>query len=92
VAGATPNDGLLDVALFKSTGPLRTLLSLGAHSRRKKPSNCTVLQAKKISIQSDEPVWMQLDTEFLQSRSINLEVVPEAVQIVVIDNLSYQKR
>jgi diacylglycerol kinase family enzyme len=91
VAGAMPDDGLLDVALFKSTGPLRTLMSFGTYSRRKKPSNCALLQAKKILIQSDEPVWMQLDSEFLQSKSINLEVVPNAVQIVVIDNLTYQK-
>jgi diacylglycerol kinase family enzyme len=92
VAGAMPNDGLLDVALFKSAGLLKTLLSFGVFARRKKPSNCTLLQAKKISIQSDQPVWMQLDNELLQNSSINLEVVPDAVQVVVVDNLSYQKR
>jgi diacylglycerol kinase family enzyme len=92
VVGAVPNDGLLDVALFKSAGPLRTLMSLGIYSRRKKPSNCTLLQAKKISVQSDEPVWIQLDSEFLQDSSINFEVVPGAVQIVAVDSLSYRKQ
>jgi diacylglycerol kinase family enzyme len=92
VAGAMPNDGMLDVALFKSTGPLRFWLSLGTFARRKKPSNCTLLQAKKISVQSDNPVWMQLDSELLQNNKINMEVVPDAVQIVAVDNLSYQKQ
>ncbi|MDR0313172.1 MAG: hypothetical protein LBI14_06210 [Treponema sp.] len=91
VSGAIPDDGLLDVALFKSGGPLRTMLSLVTFSRRKKPSNCLLLQAKKITIQSDEPVWIQLDSEFLRDSSISFEVVPGAVQIVAVDNLSYQK-
>jgi diacylglycerol kinase family enzyme len=86
-----PDDGLLDVALFKSAGPLKTLLSLGVYSGRKKPSNCLLLQAKKISIQSDEPVWIQVDSEYLQNNSINFEVVPGAVQIAAVDNLSYPK-
>jgi diacylglycerol kinase family enzyme len=92
VAGAMPDDGLLDVALFKAVGPLRTLLSLGIFSRRKKPSNCLLLKAKKISIQSDEPVWIQLDTEFFFFFFIGIEVVPGAVQVVAVDNLSYQKQ
>jgi diacylglycerol kinase family enzyme len=89
--GAVPNDGLLDVALFKSTGPLRTLLSLALYSRRNKPSNCRLLKAKKISVQSDQPVWIQMDSEFLQDNSINFEVVPGAVPIVAVDDASYPK-
>ena len=89
--GAIPNDGFLDVVLFKSTGPISTLYSLKRHARGKKSGNCIFLQAKKISIQTNVPVWMQLDSEYIQDTNISFEIIPEGVQIVTVNNLTYHR-
>jgi diacylglycerol kinase family enzyme len=88
---ATPDDGLLDVALVKSAHPLKTMWSLNRYSQGKVPSNCNILQAKKITVQSDRQMWIQLDNEYIRDTDINIKVVPHAVQMVAMDNLSYQK-
>jgi len=88
---AAPNDGLLDVALIKAAGPLRTAWSLSRYSNGKISSNCVVLQANKIKIQSDRQMWIQIDNEYIQDTEINIRVIPNAVRMVVMDNLSYQK-
>ncbi|MDR0315458.1 MAG: hypothetical protein LBH97_00995 [Treponema sp.] len=89
--GAIPDDGLLDVALMKSTTRLATLFSLGKFSRGKVFPNCIRMQAKKITIQSEEPFWVQMDGEFQQDTSITFEVVPGAVQIVAPKDMAYPK-
>jgi YegS/Rv2252/BmrU family lipid kinase len=91
LAKAAPDDGLLDVALIKSAGLLRTKWSLSRYSHGKIPSNCITLQAKRITIQSDRQMWIQLDNEYILDTGISIKVVPHAVQMVALDNLSYQK-
>lgn len=44
---ATPDDGLMDITLIKSSYPLITLLALRKYSHGKKPKNCIHIQAKK---------------------------------------------
>jgi len=88
---AMPDDGLLDVALVKSAGPLKTMWSLGRYSRGKVSSNCVTVRAKRIKIQSDRQMWIQVDNEFIQDTDISIRVVPNAVQMVTTENLSYQK-
>ena len=92
LAGALLADGLLDVLLFKSAAPLSTSASLKKYSRGKKklPSNCVRVQAKKIDIKSDKPMWIQTDSEFLLDTNITFEVIPGAVQVVAVNNLVYQ--
>ena len=89
---ASPDDGMLDIALIKAAGPLRTKWSLSRYSHGKKPKNCIALQAQKISIQSDRQMWIQVDNEYILDTGISIKVVPGAVQMVTMDNLSYQKR
>jgi diacylglycerol kinase family enzyme len=90
LAGALPDDGLLDVVLFKSVSPLATSMSINKYLRgRKLPSNCIRLQARKIEIKSDKPIYIQTDTEFLVDTSITFEVVPGTVQVVAVNNLVY---
>jgi len=36
-------------------------------------------------------MWIQLDNEYIQNTDISIRIVPHAVQMVVMDNLSYQK-
>jgi diacylglycerol kinase family enzyme len=86
---ATPNDGMLDVALIRSGGALKTLFSLRKYSKGKRPKNGVYLQGKKINIQSDKKMWIQLDNECIQNTDINLAVIHNATQIVAVDNLSY---
>ena len=79
-AHALPDDGLLDVALITSAGPLKTLRSIRMYYNGKRPGNCILLQAKKISVQSDDPMWLQIDGEFSRNNNITFEV--GAVNIV----------
>jgi diacylglycerol kinase family enzyme len=88
---AMPNDGLLDVALIRSGGALKTMWSMRKYSHGKCPSNCILMQAKKISIKSEKHMWIQLDNEYIHDTSIDISVVSRAVQMVAVDNLSYQK-
>jgi diacylglycerol kinase (ATP) len=88
-SNATPDDGLFNIALIKSSYALRTMLSLALYSRGKRPGNCTYLQAKKITIQSDNKMWIQLDNEYIQDTKISLNMIHHAVQIVAVNNLSY---
>jgi len=90
LAGAVPDDGLLDVLLFKSVGPLSTSMAVRKYLRGKIPSNCIRLQAKKIQIKSDKPMYIQTDSEFLLDTSITFEMNPNAVQVVAVNNMVYQ--
>jgi len=86
---AVPDDGVLDISLIKSSYPLKTLFSMSKYSRGKRPKNCIYVQGKKITVQSSSNMWIQLDNEYIQDTNINLNVVPHAVQMVAINDLSY---
>ncbi|MCL2601037.1 MAG: hypothetical protein FWD88_07650 [Treponema sp.] len=85
------NDGYLDVILFRSAAVLATLFSLRRYAKGKMPSNCVRVRAKKVEMHSDKPMWIQTDGEYLMDTSMTFEVLPEAVQIVAVDNLTYQE-
>ncbi|MCL2804788.1 MAG: hypothetical protein FWD26_02500 [Treponema sp.] len=89
VSDATPDDGLLDIALIKASFPLRTLISTRRYSRGKRPRNCIFIQGKKITVQSSSKMWIQLDNEYIQDTNISLNVVHHAVQVVAPKGLSY---
>jgi diacylglycerol kinase family enzyme len=89
VSDATPDDGLLDIALIKSSHPLGTLFSMGRYSSGKKPKNCVIVQGKNITIKTAEQTWIQLDDEYIQDNSITLSVVPHAIQMAAVNNLTY---
>ena len=91
LAGALPDDGMLDVILFKSVSPLSTSMAISRYLRgRRLPSKCVRVQARKIEIKSEKPIYIQTDTEFLLDTSITFEVVPGTVQVVAVNNLAYQ--
>jgi diacylglycerol kinase family enzyme len=89
LSDATPNDGLLDIALIKSSGAIKTMFSMRRYARGKRPKNGVFLQGKKINVQSDKKMWIQLDNEYIRDTGISLAVVHKATQIVAVDNLSY---
>ena len=86
---ATPNDGLLDISLIKSSHPLGTLLSMRRYSRGKMSKDSLFFHAKKITVETDSQMWIQLDSEFVQDTSITINVVPHAINMVAVNNLSY---
>jgi diacylglycerol kinase family enzyme len=91
LAGALPDDGMLDVILFKSVSPLSASMSINRYLRgRRLPSSCLRVQARKIDIKSEGPIYIQTDTEFLLDTGITFEVVPSVVQVVAVNNLVYQ--
>jgi len=89
VSDATPDDGLLDIALIKSSHPMKTLSSMRRYSRGKRPKNCIIIHGKKISIEAADQMWIQLDNEYIQDTNITMSVVNHAVQIVTVNNLTY---
>jgi len=86
---ATPDDGYLDITMIKSAGALKTMWALRRYSSGKNVKNAVFVQAKKISIQSEMQMWIQLDNEYIQDTKIDLSVVTHAIQMVALDNLSY---
>jgi len=89
VSAATPDDGLLDIALIKPSHPMKTLSSMRRYSSGKRPKNSVIVQGKKISIQSSGQMWIQLDNEYIQDTNITMSVVNHAVQMVTVNNLIY---
>ena len=89
VADATPDDGLLDIALIKSSHPLGTLSALRKYSKGTRPKNCVFIQGRKVSIESDSHMWIQMDNEYIQDTKINLSIVPQSIQMVALKDLSY---
>jgi diacylglycerol kinase family enzyme len=88
-ADATPDDGLLDIALIKAALPMLVLSSIRRYSKGKRPRNCTIVQGKKISITSKDQMWIQLDNEYIQDTEISLNIIPQAIPLVVVPGLSY---
>jgi diacylglycerol kinase family enzyme len=89
VSDATPNDGLLDIALIRASNPLSTLSSLRRYSKGKRSKNCVILKGKKITVQANDQMWIQLDNEYILDTEISLSVVHQAVQMVMPSGCSY---
>ena len=86
---ASPDDGLLEIALIRASHPIGTLVSLSSYSNGKKPKNCTFIQGKKINIHSDSKMCIQLDNEYILDNDVSLSVVHHAVQIVAPEGFTY---
>jgi len=86
---ATPDDGILEIALIKASLPLSTLNSLRRYSKGKRPRNCVFIQGKKISVHSDNSMWIQLDNEYIHDNDINMSVVHHAVHFIAPKDYSY---
>ena len=89
LSAASPEDGLLEIALIKAALPLTTLSSLRKYSKGKRPKNSIFIQGKSISVHAETAMWIQLDNEYIQDNHIDLKIVPHAVQIVAPDGYSY---
>jgi diacylglycerol kinase family enzyme len=95
VVTAVPDDGLMDVLLFKSTGPLRGISRIlpstkGHYSRF--PDDFTLKRGKIISIRSGDPLIINLDGETFLDTNITVELIQGAVKIAAPKEMSYRKR
>jgi diacylglycerol kinase family enzyme len=95
VTGAVPNDGVLDALLLKSVGVLRALMILPRYLRGgyyKYPELFPYRRARKVEISSETLILVNLDGEVFFDTSLTVEVIPQAVNIVVLDGLKYERR
>jgi diacylglycerol kinase family enzyme len=90
---AMPNDGLLDVFLFKSLNSLKILRIMPKYLKGTIKSKYLVkVRCKKITIRSEMPLLIEMDGEPLFDTNITVEVAPGAVRFAAVDNLNYVKR
>jgi diacylglycerol kinase family enzyme len=95
VVTAIPNDGFMDILMFKGSSMLRGLTRIlpytkGGYARF--PRDFTLRRGKIISIRSQYPLMINLDGETFLDTNITVELVKGAVNIVAPDNLSYKPR
>jgi diacylglycerol kinase family enzyme len=95
VVTAIPDDGFLDVLLFKSATALQGLIRIlpyttGHYDRF--PEYFTLKRGKVISIRSKDPLMIDLDGEIFLDTHITVELIKGAVKIAAPDKLYYQKR
>jgi diacylglycerol kinase family enzyme len=95
VVTAVPNDGLMDVLMFKASTTLRGLTRILPYTKGRYdrfPQDFTMKRGKIISIRSKDPLMIDLDGEAFLDTNITVELVPGAVNIAAPDNLSYKPR
>ncbi|MDR0644213.1 MAG: hypothetical protein LBG05_04760 [Treponema sp.] len=96
VPSAVPDDGYLDVLMYKSNTPYYSLLIMPSflHEKWRKFSKEFVYRrAKKIKIYSeDHPMCVILDAEMFWEQELTIEMLPQAINILVPEGLKYSKR
>ena len=92
IKGAIPDDGLLNIELFKTGGFLKNMRTMGRYFRRKEITGNINILAKKITIRSDELIWVQLDGEYFQDNNLTIEARPGVLQVAAPNDLTYQKQ
>jgi YegS/Rv2252/BmrU family lipid kinase len=92
---AVPDDGLLDVMLFKSAGRFQ-IVRVGTRyiygKYRLFPNFVSYGQAAEIAVRSDGPMVLQLDGELLFDTNIRVKIIPKAVSIVAVNGSRYERR
>ena len=82
---AHPDDGILDVYLFKKAPKAKLLISIPIYTYgnyRKLPNLLSHYTAKKIKLSSDEVMCMSIDGEHFYGNSIEYEIMPKAIRFV----------
>jgi diacylglycerol kinase family enzyme len=95
VADAMPNDGFLDALLLRSESALRILKMFPRYLRGGYywyPGFFSYRRVRKVEISSDMPIPVNLDGEMFFDTHLTLEVIPQAVDIVAVDGLTYERK
>lgn len=92
---AVPDDGQLDALLFRSANTLNVLrigLKYVYGEYSKFPDRILYRKASEITVRSSEPLVLQLDGELFFDTNITIKIVPSAVKIVAVGDLTYERR
>jgi diacylglycerol kinase family enzyme len=95
VATAVPDDGLLDMMVVRKIGLLKELRLMPRYLRGeyyKYPKIFFLRRVKKITIRSEYPLLVNMDGEAFFDSHITIEIIPRAVRIAAVNNISYRKR
>jgi diacylglycerol kinase family enzyme len=95
VTSAMPDDGILDVLLLKSVSAPKALAILPRYLRGgyyKYPDLFCYRRVRRVEISSETPILVNLDGEVFFDTSLTVEVAPQAVNIVAVDGLGYERR
>jgi len=91
---AHPNDGILDVYVFKNAPKMKILSRIPSYTHgnyRKMPDLVSHYRAKKIKLSSDEVMCMSIDSEHFYGTSIEYEVMPKAIRFVCPEKIDLAK-
>ncbi|MDR1531649.1 MAG: hypothetical protein LBS62_05620 [Clostridiales bacterium] len=92
---AAPDDGLLDVLLFKSASRLQ-IIRMGTRyiygNYREFPDYIIYKRAKVITVRSEKPMVLQLDGEIFFDTNIKIRIIPAAVRIAAANHAEYERR
>jgi YegS/Rv2252/BmrU family lipid kinase len=91
---AVPNDGYLDVLIFKSTG-IFNFINKGLEylygKYYKYPDLISYYRAKVITIRSKLPLVLQLDGEVFIDTNITIKIIENALKFVSVNDFKYRK-
>jgi diacylglycerol kinase family enzyme len=93
IRSALPDDGLLNILIYKNNGPLRPLSMLNEYLHGgwgKFPGSFLYRNVKKMSVRSPMPIMVNLDGETFFDTNLDIEIIPQAVKIAAVLNLKYQ--
>jgi len=91
---AHPDDGVLDVYIFKNGPTMKLLLRLQDYTHgnyRKMPDFVSHYRTKKVKMSSDEVMCMSIDGEHFYGTSIEYEIMPKAIQFVCPSGIDLMK-
>lgn len=85
VPQAQPDDGWLDICIAKKTTKLELLRQLPSayKGRHVHHPAIEIHRARRVTISSPDPVALFGDGEFLQPLPVTIEVIPQALQVIV---------
>jgi len=95
VITAMPDDGLLDVIFFRHKSVLRTaslVTKFTSGEFRRYPNDFSLKRFKRIEIQSEDPLLVDIDGEVFFDTSLLVEIIPQAVKIVAPGGIGFLKR
>jgi diacylglycerol kinase family enzyme len=94
VVTAVPDDGFMDILMFKGNTALRGLRRVVPYTKghyHRFPGDFTMRRGKIISIRSADPLMINLDGEMFLDTNITVELITGAVKIAAPNNISYRK-
>jgi diacylglycerol kinase family enzyme len=92
---AMPDDGILDALFLRSGTAFQILRMLPQYLKGgyyKYPDFFSYRRMRKVDISSDTPISVNLDGEAFLDMNVTVEVIPQAVDVVVPDGVRYERR